>query len=118
MFDSSQAIGQIDGVLARWRALKTQARFDDFSDLPVEERNELVALMLAAIERLAPDGSTYRAGSKTLPSNPQMDGYSPLALNYLAGILQALRADYEAGYLQSITELVHAGVFADFLRWL
>jgi hypothetical protein len=31
------------------------------------------------------------------------------------GMLQALRDDYESGYLQSVVELVHADLFADFL---
>jgi hypothetical protein len=30
-------------------------------------------------------------------------------------MLQALRADYKAGYLQTVQELVHANVFSDFL---
>jgi hypothetical protein len=34
----------------------------------------------------------------------------------LAGVLQALRADFDAGYLRSIEELIHANVFADFLE--
>jgi hypothetical protein len=33
----------------------------------------------------------------------------------MEGILQALRDDYEAGYLQTVEELIHADVFADFL---
>ena len=32
------------------------------------------------------------------------------------GILQALRANYAAGYLQTVEELIHADVFADFLE--
>ena len=31
-------------------------------------------------------------------------------------MLQALRTDYECGYLQSVVELVHADVFADFIE--
>jgi uncharacterized protein (DUF2164 family) len=31
-------------------------------------------------------------------------------------MLQAHRQDYEAGYLQSVVELVHADIFADFLE--
>ncbi len=34
----------------------------------------------------------------------------------LAGILQALRADYEAGYLKTIEELIHADIFSGFLE--
>jgi hypothetical protein len=33
----------------------------------------------------------------------------------LVGILGALRADYEAGYLSTVEELIHADVFGDFL---
>jgi hypothetical protein len=38
------------------------------------------------------------------------------AIRELAGVLHALRADYEAGYLRSVEELIHADVFADFLE--
>ncbi len=34
----------------------------------------------------------------------------------LAGIIRALRDDYEAGYMRSIEELIRADVFADFLE--
>lgn len=34
----------------------------------------------------------------------------------LVGILRALRADYAAGYFQSVEELIHAELFADFLE--
>jgi hypothetical protein len=34
----------------------------------------------------------------------------------LQGVLRALRADYEAGRLQSFQELVHADLFSDFLE--
>jgi hypothetical protein len=32
------------------------------------------------------------------------------------GILKALRADYEADYLSSVEELIHADIFSDFLE--
>lgn len=37
------------------------------------------------------------------------------ALEPARGMLQALRSDYDSGHLQSVVELVHAGIFADFL---
>jgi hypothetical protein len=36
-------------------------------------------------------------------------------MEQVRGTLQALRDDYESGYLQSVVELVHADIFADFL---
>jgi len=32
------------------------------------------------------------------------------------GILQALRADYDAGYLTTVEELIHADIFGNFLE--
>jgi len=39
-----------------------------------------------------------------------------MAVEPLTGILRALRDDYASGHLQSLVELVHADVFADFLE--
>jgi hypothetical protein len=41
------------------------------------------------------------------------NGYS---VGQLLGILRAMRADYAAGYLSSVAELIHADLFADFLE--
>ena len=38
-----------------------------------------------------------------------------IAFDPARGMLQALRNDYESGYLQSVVELAHADIFADFL---
>ena len=35
---------------------------------------------------------------------------------HLGGVLQALRADVEAGYVQTFEELIHSAVFEDFLE--
>ncbi len=37
-------------------------------------------------------------------------------LEPIRGMLEALRSDYESGYQQSVVELVHADIFADFLE--
>ncbi len=36
-------------------------------------------------------------------------------IKYLAGILTSLKIAYESGYLTSITELIHADLFSDFI---
>jgi hypothetical protein len=70
--------------------------------------------MFATIERLAPPNSRYIANAKAFDSHFVT---SPgRALRPLAGILQALRSDFESGYLQSVIELLHADLFADFLE--
>jgi hypothetical protein len=37
-------------------------------------------------------------------------------LEPIRGMLEALRSDYESGYQQSVVELVHADILADFLE--
>ncbi len=37
-------------------------------------------------------------------------------MRVLLGILKALRSDYEAGYLRSVHEIIHGGIFSDFLE--
>jgi hypothetical protein len=67
--------------------------------------------MWAAIERLAPPGSPYvlQARDGAASSHTSNVSYA------LRNALQALRADYEAGYLQTVQELLHGAVFDDFL---
>jgi uncharacterized protein (DUF2164 family) len=111
--DQKAIISQIDAILDRWRGLKGRSKYDDFSDLREEEVSEVVTLLFAAIERLAPPGSSYVKNAKDYERLRSNIG---VALAPLAGILKALRADYDAGNLQSIVELVHADIFADFLE--
>jgi hypothetical protein len=64
----------------------------------------------AAVERLAPANSVYMRDAHNL--GKMWDGKRILTL---IGILQALQADYAAGYLRTVEELLHADVFGDFL---
>jgi HEPN domain-containing protein len=57
--------------------------------------------MTAALVRLSPPRSVYRVTSTNE--------------HELAGVLKALRADYEADYIQTIRELIHGETFSDFL---
>ena len=41
---------------------------------------------------------------------------TPRNLTGLVGLLNALRDDYEAGFVRDFAEIIHAGVFADFLE--
>ena len=107
-------LNHIDSVLVKWQDLRSRTRYDDYSDLPDDEVSELITLLDSAICRLSPHGSRYRENARTL-----IEGYSKNSngfLNSLGGILKALKHDYNAGYLQSIEEIVHADVFSDFLE--
>jgi uncharacterized protein (DUF2164 family) len=112
--DKTAIINQIDTLLERCARLQERTRYDDFSDLPEDEVSEAVNLLLAATERLAPVGTSYRRNAKQY--EPRPGDILGNKIPPLRGILRALRTDYAAGNLQSVVELVHAEVFADFLE--
>lgn len=108
--DQKAIIKQIDDVLSK---SDLRSRYDDFSDLPKQTASEAINLLYSVINRLAPSGSVYINNAEAYKK--YLLGNIGLALGPLRGILKALRTDYEAGYLQSVVELVHADIFADFL---
>jgi hypothetical protein len=106
MLDKATILAQIDAVLADYEQSKDLPRQDAYDG----QKQAVVTRLRAAIARLAPPESEYvRAASR-------IDGHPGNAMPYLAGILIALRADFEAGYDQTLSELAHADVFADFLE--
>lgn len=108
-------IEQIDVILSKC-SLKSRKGYDDFSDLPKAEVSEAVNLAFAAIQRLAPSGSSYAENAQVFREHLSSNVTCGRPLPHLIGILQALRFDYESGYLESVQELIHADMFADFLE--
>jgi hypothetical protein len=108
--DQKAITQQIDQILAKC----------DSHSRPGED-SKVVNTLFSAIHRLAPPGSVYARNAKLYEQYLTKENVGGLpnsiivALDPLRGILQALRDEYEAGYLQSVFELVHADIFADFL---
>ncbi|HEY4279038.1 MAG TPA: hypothetical protein VGM91_12495 [Conexibacter sp.] len=69
--------------------------------------------ILATIERIAPN-SAYSMSAASVTASSSMA--TPATVTNLTGVLVALRAAIEAGYLLTLQELVHATVFSDFLE--
>jgi hypothetical protein len=112
--DQRIVFAQIDPLLERYKTARARSQYDDLSDQSDEEHAELLTLMAAAIERLAPPKSRYVESMREyIKSAGATNSY---LFPIFVGILKALRADYAAGYLQSITELIHADIFSDFLE--
>lgn len=75
---------------------------------------EATSRMAAAIDSIAPAESRYRKlCAVTLKDHGPA---SAEAAEKLAGVLRALRADVEAGFLRNHEEVVRAEVFGDFLE--
>ena len=67
----------------------------------------------AAIERWSLPGSPYRVErDKAL----EWSADEELINDRLQGIIEGLAADYEAGYMSTVAQLVHADTFADFIE--
>jgi len=103
--DQKAIIKQIDDVLGKCNSVAS-----------TEETSKAINLLLSAIQRLAPPDGVYINSAKRYEERfPQLNTMF-LTLEPLRGILLALRSDYESGYMQSVVELVHADIFADFLE--
>lgn len=111
---SDDVIQQLDTVIAFGEDVRGRSKYDDLSDLKGAVSSEANARMQAAIQRLAPVGSPHRIAADSIMK--QYGVGSGSAVNQLLGILRALRADYAAGYINSVAELIHADLFADFLE--
>ena len=107
--DAKTAVDQIDDVLQKTR-----------NNGGREAYLAAIALYCSAISRLSPPGSQYLVLMKKVSDQPIAD--KPYArdeevkADRLRGILSALKADYEAGRMETFRELVHASLFTDFLE--
>ncbi len=102
-------IAQINKLFADYNAVVSKARYPDLSDLSVEVQ-ELAVRMRAAIVRIAPGASSYSHDMNAVdgwPAHSRLDVY--------LGILRALAADIDEGWIEGVAELLHASTFSDFL---
>ncbi len=110
-------IEQIDAVLARADLKPGQfVEGEYFRDVRPLSHSECAALTTAfaqIIERVTPAGSQYRETLQNILGTFQPTSRQSVAA--LAGVLNTVRADYEAGFMQTLRELIHAELFADFL---
>lgn len=108
---SDAALSQIDAILADVEEARKRVEYDDFSGGSVtdEERVALATRCRAAIVRFSGADSAYAQAAK------QTGEQANFQVVRFSGVLRGLRADVAAGYLQSVEELVHAGLFDDFL---
>jgi hypothetical protein len=109
-----EVLKQIDSQLDFYRAARARSKYDDLSDLADRETNLILTRLAATIDRLAPEGSRYKKNAHaSLQEYGETNSYN---ISVLLGILEALRADYEAGLLVSVEALIRADIFTDFLE--
>ena len=109
--DKATAISQMDAVFARRKELESVWYPDNVQ--------EITTLTCAVIKRFALPGSAYHDQMEAVFENTVRSvirSKEDEIESRLQGVLRALRADYDAGRLQTFQELVHAEMFSDFLE--
>jgi len=112
--DISQITDRLDRLLTEYAAMRQQSKYDDLSDLEITGRKgKFITQALATIEAISSSDSAYVREAKY---KTQTGEYKARSISILVGVLQALREDYNLGYLRTLKELIHADVFSDFLE--
>jgi hypothetical protein len=109
-----EAVEQMDAVLSEYKSIRLHSKYSDCSDYSEEDITALVTSMCACIRRFAPLNSHYIESMNVILVTAKANSY--LAVNRIAGVLKALASAYEKGYLSTITELIHADIFTDFVE--
>jgi hypothetical protein len=107
---TDQIVSQLDSLLYRYRS----AFSGETRELPFGRVQELLTSAQAAIERLAPPGTAYLSNCSSAVRGEYITEQN--RLEWLMGIVEALRHDYAADALAPIQELIRAEVFDDFLE--
>ena len=109
---TSQLLAQLDAVIKPARVLKTKY-LSDTLDIDDTEAHELTTSGRAAIDRIAGRNSVYFRHAEEIVASSAWIQNKMLSI---LGVVESLRAGVEAGYINSITELIHGELFGDFLE--
>lgn len=110
---SQQFLKQFDKVLELYKDICSRSKYGDHSNIPDTELKKIITMSSSAIERASGRTSQYTRQLEAILSRGGIYGKQ---LRSIIGIIEALRNDIAAGWLQSIEELVHGELFADFLE--
>lgn len=108
----SKVIQQLEDVISLRDQLLQKSKHDNCSDLPVSDLRLLAARARAAIDRIAGSSSTY---ARDVAESMSIKAYFSKQVLTLIGVVEALKADIQAGYFETLRELLHAELFSDFL---
>ncbi len=118
-FDQNAILKQLDSLITEASGFQQYRQLDDYgenyySGLPKAELASFLTRVVAIVDRVAPANSAYAQTLKT--TQAKIDPIDGDRIDPYVGVLKALRADCSSGYLQSVTELIHADIFGDFLE--
>jgi hypothetical protein len=110
---ADEAVTQLSNLLTEYEPQITEGAYGAaYIDEPNVAQGTAVTRLSAGLDRFAPRGSSYQEEASRIQERGH---HSSQRAVELLGVVRALRADYEAGYMRSVEELVHADLFSDFL---
>lgn len=119
---NERAISQLDSLIKDFhdkygdrKEVSDSNRYEYWYNLSEQEASAIIARFTAAINRLSPPSSPYRQSAATATKYADHMPSLPSIVGLLLGILEALRDDLKAGYVDTLSELIHAELFADFI---
>ena len=107
---------QVNSVLNDFNVLRSQAKYDDLSDVShgkVENITTLISRAKATIERIAGYNSEYY--KDVIKSIDSSEHYGRKLL-LVIGTVRALKSDLENDYLKSLHDIVQSEIFSDYLE--
>ena len=108
----SAFVPQLESIISDYNALATRSQHNDLSDLPMPDRQAVVTRAIAATVRITGVNSSYSREIERLQKHePQLFRHTSSVM----GVVKGLLSDLNAGYLQTLAELIHGEIFADFL---
>jgi len=107
-------IKQLDDILKEYNAIKLKSEYDDLSgNTDIEEISTVLTKARAAISRIVGNSSEYY---KDTDLTLKQDIYAGTKLRHIIGTVIALKSDLENDYLKSLSDIIQADVFSDYLE--
>jgi hypothetical protein len=106
-------VPQLGDLLTEYDKLRADSKRNDLHDLKPSDKIRFITRARAAVHRMASPSSLYAKQCEEIIKAKYYDGDK---VNSLAGVLESLRADLEAGYLQNASGLIRGELFGDFLE--
>jgi len=104
---------QLQSILQEFALMQGKSEFQDFSDLPKQDRQALVTRAVTSIHRISGKESSYsKEVERLLEAMPALHVHT----SSIMGVVKGLLDDMAAGYTKSLVEIVHADLFSDFLE--
>jgi len=111
-----QFVKQIEKIEKMYETLCAKSKYDDLSDLCLEEITRIVSLVISAVNRISGPNSIYSNQLKKDLENRPSTSINTLNARIVMGTLKALKEDISSGYLKSIGDLIYGEIFSDFLE--